>query len=207
MRIVPAPLLQRMIDLLMRRMRHSHPSLFSNLALLDSAVICVKPSDLPHQFVLRFGQGPTSLSLAKPQNPVSDACIKGKLEALLNLLEGRIDSDMLFFSRDIEITGDTAVIVGLRNTLDREEINLLDDITAMSGPFGGPARKMVSILNNAAQRINQRLANIYEESHPPSADWQNVQHERDELRNEVQALKTRLAKFETRQKRTEAAAQ
>ncbi len=206
MRIIPAGLLQSVLDVLMRRMRRRHPGLFQNLARLDKAVIRIEPSDLPHQFTLKFGQGPTLLSVTDPKDHPSQACVKGTLGVLLNLLEGRLDSDMLFFSRDLEITGDTAVVVGLRNTLDREEIDLLDDITGLCGPFAKPARRAIMAMDRTAERIKHRLADIYEERHPSSAIAQDNERECDRLRAEVQALKTRLAKFEVRQKRMEAIA-
>ena len=205
MRVMPAPLLQRMIDVLMRGMRRSHPGLFRNLERLDAAIIRINPSDLPHQFILTIGQGQTSLTLADAECPPHRACVQGKLRALLDLLEGRIDSDMLFFSREIEITGDTSVVVGLRNTIDREDIDLLKDITALCGPFAHPARRAVSLMNVAAEKIKNRLAALYEERHPDVAKARDAQNECDRLRAEVQALKTRLAKFEVRRKKTEAA--
>ncbi len=205
MRIIPAGLLQRMIGILMRSMRHRHPRLFHNLTRLDAAVICIKPSDLPHQFVLKFGQGPTSLTLAGARPPPYHACVKGKLVALLDLLEGRIDSDMLFFSRAIEITGDTSMVVALRNTLDREEINLLEDVTTLCGPFAKPSHKAVVFINKAAERVKDRLAKMYEERHP-SLENTHTKLECDDLRVEIQALKTRFAKFDVREKRTKAAA-
>lgn len=207
MSALPPRALQRMLDILMGGMCHSHPGLFRNLAQMDAAIVRVEPSDLPHCFILRFGQGPTSLTLAAPEDDPCHANIKGRLAVLVDLLEGRIDGDMMFFSRDLEITGDTAVIVALRNTLDREEINLMDDVTSLCGPFAKPARIALGIMDKATARIKDHLAAIYEERHPALAKTQDIALERDRLRTEVQALKTRLAKFEIRQKRMEAAAQ
>jgi predicted lipid carrier protein YhbT len=204
MRIIPASLLQRMIDILLGSMNSHHPRLFSNLERLKACVIRITPSDLPHSFILAFGQGPTSLTVSSSKDRPCDAGVKGKLEALLNLLEGSIDSDMLFFSRDIEITGDTSVVVALRNTIDREEINLLDDITALCGPFARPVRKAALLMGVAAERIKERLAEVYHERHPAAKD-PAATAECDKLRAEVQTLKTRLAKLEVHRKRTEAA--
>jgi predicted lipid carrier protein YhbT len=150
MLIMPAGLLQGMIDILLQSMRRRHPSLFRDLARLDGAIIRIEPSDLPHQFVLKYGQGSTTLTVTGPQGHSGDTCVRGKLGALLSLLEGQTDSDKLFFSREIEITGDTSVIVTLRNTLDREEINLLDDMAALCGPLATPARVVASFVGATA---------------------------------------------------------
>ena len=193
MRILPAAVLQRMIDTLMRGMQWNHPRLFRNLERLDAAIVRIEPSDLPHRFRLAFGPDEISLVVVGNEDTACDACIKGKLDALINLLEGRVDGDMLFFSRDIEITGNTAVVVALRNTLDREEINLLDDISALFGPFERPVRKVAVLMGNTAQRIKER---IVEMSGHDSSNTHAAKAECDLLRTEVLALKTRLSKLE-----------
>jgi predicted lipid carrier protein YhbT len=203
MRVMPASMLQRMIDNLMRGMRREHPRLFQNLERLNAARLRIEPADLPHRFILAFGGGETSLTVANSDDSLCTAGLTGKLDALLNLLEGRIDGDMLFFSRDIEITGNTSVVVALRNTIDREEINLLDDITAPLGPFARPVRKIAALMNRASERINERLAEIVEKRTHSSA----AKSENDTLRTEIQALKTRLAKIEAHSQRKKAAAQ
>jgi O2-independent ubiquinone biosynthesis accessory factor UbiT len=149
-----------MIDALMQRMRRRHPRLFENLERLDSAVVWIEPSDVPHRFRLAYGHGEVLLVVADGEDRVCDACIKGNLDALLNMLEGRIDGDKLFFSRDIEISGDTGVIVALRNTLDREIIDLLDDVTSLLGPFARPAREVVLLADNIARHIRKRIAKL-----------------------------------------------
>jgi predicted lipid carrier protein YhbT len=157
MRLFSASTLERMIGGLMRRMRRRHPKLFSNLERLDAATVRIEPSDVPHHFLLAFGGGEASLAVVDSSDVPCNACIKGKIEALIDMLEGRIDGDKLFFSRDIEITGDTAVIVALRNTLDREEIDLLDDMTSALGPFARPAREAVLLADNIARHVRERL--------------------------------------------------
>ena len=149
-----------MIDALMRKMHKRHPRLFKNLKRLDAAAVRFVPTDIPHRFVLTFGQDEASLAIADSKNSACDACIKGNLDALLNMLEGRIDGDKLFFSREIEISGDTEVVVALRNTLDREEINLLDDVTSLLGPFSRPVREAVLLAEVVARHVRQRLADF-----------------------------------------------
>ena len=197
MRVLPAPLLQRSVDLLMRRLRQRHAALFDNLTRLDLATIVIAPSDLPHRFALRFGPSGVSLRVINGRDLAHQACVTGRLSALIDLLEGRIDSDMLFFARHIEISGDTSVVVGLRNTIDREEINLFDEIMAIGGHLARPLRRVLLACNGAAQRIRERLQG------PTMAEHRRSLEERDRLLNELRDLKKRLAKFEVRQKRQE----
>ena len=55
------------------------------------------------------------------------------------------------------MTGDTSVIVALRNTLDREEINVLDDVMSFFGPFAKPATAAVGVLDKIARRVREHL--------------------------------------------------
>lgn len=205
MKTIPPALLQRVIDAIMQGMRKNHPRFFQNLARLDDSIVCIKPSDLPYQFILSFGRStPITLVITQSQNHTNHACVKGKLAALINLLEGRIDSDMLFFSRDIEITGDTSVVVALRNTIDREEINLLNDITSLFGPLAQPARRIIALSSKIVERTKDRLIELYEERQPITISTQTIKTECDGLRDEVKSLRIRLAKFEAYQKRLKA---
>ena len=200
LRVIPESVLNRLMYLLIHRMQKIHPGLFQNLARLDAATVCIDPSDLPHRFILKFGHGPASLRTSGRAGCSCDAIVKGKLESLLNLLEGRIDSDMMFFSREITITGDTSVVVALRNTLDREEIQLLDDISAMCGPVANPARKVIVKVNKFMEKIRTSM------KHPHAADEAEAKRECARLQEEVKALRFRLAKFEVRGKRMDASA-
>ena len=200
MRVLPPTAMQKAVDAMMRAMRANHPRLFGNLEKLPSAVLRVEPVDLPHRFILSFGGGTVRLTVSDGGEPPCSAAIKGKLEALLELLEGRTDGDMMFFARTIEITGNTATIVALRNTLDREEIDLLTDATGFLGPFAPPARRALLLADTLGRRLRARIVEIQEESAPRN------DAACDALRTEIQALKTRLAKLEVQRQRKEASA-
>lgn len=200
-RATPPPVLGAMITVLMNKMRARHPRLFDNLERLAATTILVEVIDLPHRFVLRYGQGPASLALAGAAEVQADAKVRGDLETLISLLEGRIDSDTLFFTRDLEITGDTSVVVGLRNTLDREEINLLDDIAAFGGPLAAPIERTVAVVDGLVQRGRGTLARLHADLHREHEADRDLAAECESLRTELQALKARLAKFEARARR------
>lgn len=201
LRRAPAPLIQKAIDALLGTMRDGHPMLFKNLKRLPAAAVLIAPSDLAHRFKLSYGKKGVSLVVLEDDEDFDfDARIKGSLEGLLNLLEGRADGDKLFFSRDLEISGDTAVIVALRNTLDREEMNLLEDMTAPLGPFAKPAQLATGFLESVARHARDRIAEISEENMKIIAK-DMARAETAKLREEIQELKARLAKIEGQRKR------
>lgn len=211
MRLLPAPLLAKAIAALMMKMEHRHPRLFLNLARLDASVVHVEPSDIPHKFALVFGGGAAAslrvIDEGKRGAKKPNACIKGDLDSLLSLLEGKIDGDTMFFSREITISGDTSVIVALRNTLDREEIRLMDDAFSLLGPFAEPAGKLAAIMDGAAKRVRRRLTEFHATLHKGGENGgRDLAAECDNLREELHALQTRLAKSELRNRRKEAEA-
>lgn len=196
MRVAPAPAVQKSVDALMRRMRTLHPRLFKNLERLDKAVVWIEPSDIPHRFLLTLGADNVSLSVAGKAVVPHDAGIRGKLATLLNMLEGRIDGDKLFFSRDIEISGDTSVIVALRNTMDREEIDLLSDAMSLFGPFARPARAALFLADAVVHRVRGHIAEIADETSSAPIDARAARAECEALRDELAQMNTRLCAAE-----------
>ena len=60
--------------------------------------------------LLQYGGGAPSLSVAdEPGEPAADAVLKGGCEAMMALLEARVDGDALFFTRELTVSGDTAL--------------------------------------------------------------------------------------------------
>ena len=152
MMLMPPPVLRHGIRVLMRRMERRHPRLFDNLARMEAATIRIEPLDLPHRFLLRLGGNHPTLQWldGTDAHVPATAMVKGKLQALLDLLEGRNDSDAMFFRRDIVIGGDTSVVVALRNALDRDPLDLFEDVTSIFGSFASLARRAIVAINRAA---------------------------------------------------------
>ncbi len=146
LRFMPPPVLARGTEVVVALMRKHHPKLFKNLERLDPALVRLNPTDIPYQFVLRMGGG-ASFWLDNGGEQSFDATVSGDLESLIDMLEARVDGDALFFARKIKVTGDTSAIVALRNTLDREEIDLYDEVLALCGPFASPINKAVDFIH------------------------------------------------------------
>jgi predicted lipid carrier protein YhbT len=157
--VVPAPVMRHLVGIMVRRVERRHPKLFRNLARLDRATVLVEPTDLPYRFALTVGEPKPSVTLIdEGTNERPDAVVKGPLESLMAMLEARSDGDTLFFARGIVLTGSTAVIVALRNTLDREEIDLFDEIMSFFGPLAKPAGAAVLALDRVARRFRENLS-------------------------------------------------
>ena len=142
---LPARMVERGAALLLRRLARAEPRLIAALAALPPTRIGIAAAELPYRLVLGFGGAPISLrrpaiAASGAGEPPPDATMAGRLGALIALLEGRIDGDALFFARDLTVTGNSAAVVALRNTLDRHAIDLAGTALGLLGPFARPAR-------------------------------------------------------------------
>ncbi len=124
-----------------------HPEFFSRLEKYQNTMFLLDPLDLSFAISLRLQ--PQELFLQVQRRPVTtsyDARIAGTLLQLLRLLDGQMDGDALFFSRDITIEGNTAAVVVLRHALDNLDGNLLEEMTRFLGPFAQLANSVLNRL-------------------------------------------------------------
>ena len=199
--VLPRPVLARLADAVVRNLGRTRPRLVANLVRLEPAVVHVVPSDLPYGFALEVGRDPLRLRIVQARPPTASAEVRGSVAVLLDLLEGRIDSDTLFFRRDLIISGNTEVVVGLRNVLDREELRLTDELGALCGPLRPVARVVARTAEHVLQRLGVRVAAMHRTLHPAASAGPDVGAELERCHKEISALTARLAALEARQQR------
>jgi predicted lipid carrier protein YhbT len=154
MRVAPLGPLRFACDRLVAGLTKRRPRLFERLGEHVSKSVTIDPTDLPIAFRLSPDPERPRLEVARSFDAeLSDARIAGPLAALLGLIHGAYDGDALFFSRDLVIEGDTALIVALRNALDNEEINLVDEAAALFGPFSSLVARPLGDASKLAQRL------------------------------------------------------
>ncbi len=149
---------KRLAEMVWRR----HPGLLDRLDLSEPKFFCIDPTDLPFAFALRLD--PTGLDLRVSDEVVDDpvtATIRGSLLALIDLAEGRVDGDTLFFTRALEFEGDTEAVLALRNALDAEDINVREVILDALGPLAGPARRISDLGARVLGRVADDLDLIH----------------------------------------------
>jgi len=145
MRPLPLAGLQPLLNLAMRTMKTRHQDVFERLGELGERVFLIDPTDLPFAFELRPSADAPTLNAVEKPDQLGDhvkAAIRGPLLSMLALLEGRVDGDALFFSRELVIEGDTEAVLALRNAVDGAEIDILTDALSPLGPLSDPARKI-----------------------------------------------------------------
>ncbi|MGU3400661.1 SCP2 domain-containing protein [Brucellaceae bacterium D45D] len=148
-RLVPPFLLTPVVSRVFLQVLRQHPGLFERLGDYVNRRFGFSPSDLPFNFLVEPGI-PRITVLRKSETPETDAAIEGPLVMLLALLEGKLDGDALFFSRDITVTGDMEAMLALRNALDDCNVDLPADLGKGAGPFEPVVRNIASYVRSKA---------------------------------------------------------
>ncbi len=152
--MTPLFLLQPLLKRIVHRIGAANPSMFDRLGEHKHAFFLIDPVNLPFALVLH--PDPVNLSLrAFPRKtaPPCDASISGKFLNLLQLVDGDQDGDALFFSRDLDIRGNTEAVVCLRNALDDVDGSIAQMVADMFGP---PGRAILQAFRRAADQPKSR---------------------------------------------------
>src|SRR5512139_3320769 len=113
---VPLAFLQPILNRIAMHVATTRPELFERLGPHAGKRYLVDPIDLPFVLVLiPERELPRMTAHRRGDRPGHDAAIAGTFFNLLDMLDGSIDGDAIFFSRDLTVTGDTEAIVALRN--------------------------------------------------------------------------------------------
>ncbi len=159
LRALPSPLIERALATALGQLARRHPGLFERLEGYAGADIVIEAGDFAIGVRLWPGASPPRIELvADPAaSPAPRARVSGPLAILVGLLEGRLDGDALFFSRDLAIEGDTELVVALRNAIESAEIDLVGDLLAPLAPLDFAARRVLGGCGNAMRRATRDL--------------------------------------------------
>jgi len=146
---VPLALLQPIFNRIANHVAHSRPELFNRLGAHAGKRFLIDPTDLPFVLVLTpLREKPVLTAHRRQERPAHAAAIAGKFFNLLDMIDGTLDGDALFFSRDLQVSGDTEAVVALRNALDDFEGSALDSVVASFGPLSRPAGAALSAVRS-----------------------------------------------------------
>lgn len=137
-------LAQPVLNRIVRRVAQRHASVFARLGEHRKTDFLIDPVELP--FALHLRPDPDRLlfrAVPRDQAPAVGATIRGRFLLLLELIDAEQDGDAAFFSRELEITGDTEAVVRLRNALDDMDGSIAQEVAEMFGPPGRAALSMM----------------------------------------------------------------
>ncbi len=154
---------QAAASLAMALLSRRHRGVFERLGELTNPDFLIDPVDLPLRFLLSVAPATPRLTVLDEDEPPPSqpaATIRGTLPVLIDLLEGRIDGDALFFARSLVVEGDMAAVVALRNAVDGAEISLVDDLLPPLGPMAGPLQRLVQAGGALYRRMEADLETL-----------------------------------------------
>lgn len=148
-RLLPLLPLQLMLDASVREIRTRHPRIFDRLGPYACKRFGLDPTDLPLAFVLEPRRLNPRIRVFRTLPAGVDATIAAPLAALTGMVDGSLDGDALFFSRDIQIDGDMEAVVALRNAIDDSRIDIMAESVAWLGPLKVPAERLLRSITGA----------------------------------------------------------
>jgi len=151
LRPLPIAFYQPILRRIARYIAEKHPGLFARLGDDVHKAFLINPTNMP--FVLLLEPNPDFVSLEAYRSADGldyDASITGSFLNLLRMIDGELDGDALFFSRDLKVEGDTEAIVRLRNAMDDIDGSVASDIADMFGPVGRALLQRLRTLGEAA---------------------------------------------------------
>ena len=147
---IPLPLfvLQPLLRHIVTTVARKHPDLFERLGDSQKKSFLIDPRGLPLVLLLQpDADAPRLQAFNRHRLPPCDVRISGSFPTLLRMIDGQTDSDALFFSRALTISGDTEASVALRNALDDLDTTLAEDVVSCFGPLARPVRSVLDAIS------------------------------------------------------------
>lgn len=103
------------VGVFIRSVVDANPGFRNRLTDVDDKVFLFEAKDIGKRFYLHIKDG--GINVVPHTRRPPDVTMSGKVEVLVNVLVGRVDPDTVFFSRKLEITGDTSTAIRFKNML------------------------------------------------------------------------------------------
>lgn len=122
----------------------NHPQMAKRLCPIIGKSFLINITNMPFNvFLLIKENGINVKALSKLEEIDAALYISSDIKSLIEIFEGDCDGDALFFSRKLQIKGNSQALVTLRNAIDSEEINLVDEISTLFWIFSNPVKKVI----------------------------------------------------------------
>jgi predicted lipid carrier protein YhbT len=145
--------LQIVLSRMVKGVARRRPELFARLGEHVNSNFIIDVAELP--FVLKLKPNPREPELTahrRRENIRGDASISGPFMDLFRILDGRGDSDAMFFGGSVNVSGSTEAAVCLRYALDDLDGSIVEDLLHMGGPFFLPAHLLLARLRQEELR-------------------------------------------------------
>ena len=147
--LAPLPLfpLQFILTRMVKGIAKRRPEFFARLGPHIYSSYAIDVTELPFVLLLKPNpQKPEMTTHRRSEKIASDASIAGPFMDLFKVLDGRGDSDAMFFSGNLKVSGNTEAAVCLRYALDDLDGSVIEDLLHMGGPVLMPAHLLLQRL-------------------------------------------------------------
>lgn len=151
--VTPLQPIEVMLKRMAERVARMQPQVLARLGDHTARRFLIDASDLP--LALLLAPDPRHLRFSAHRRnalPIYDVRITATFSTLLELLDGTLDADAVFFNRKLLVTGDLEAAVSLRNALDDYRGNLVDDALGALGVLSRPAAVFLRGSRGSRQR-------------------------------------------------------
>ncbi len=97
------------------RVTEKHPRFKARLSGLEGKIFLFEAVDINKSFYLHIKD--CDIKVVPHATRLPDVTMRGELKVLADLFTGKEDPDTVFFSRKLEISGDTSAAIHLKNLL------------------------------------------------------------------------------------------
>ncbi len=198
-RPLPVAPLNRLLGHLARHIQNNHPEILKRLSPLAGKHFLICPLDLPHDMRLTIGDSYVDFAIEDEFMGPADVTISGPFISLMDMMDGKVDGDALFFSRSLSVEGDTEALLILRNAMDSDDIDLRAEILGLFGPLKTPASALLKMGERLHQSLSRDMNSLSQTMTLPLASrCDSLEQENQELREKVNRLDRMLTKTQNR---------
>ncbi|MCF8473428.1 MAG: SCP2 sterol-binding domain-containing protein [Emcibacter sp.] len=195
MRSLPKRPLNHLLSRIAYHIQHNHPDVLERLRPITGCQFLICPTDLPHVIRLTVGDGHLDCVIEDEFMTSADVTISGPLMSLMDMMDGTIDGDALFFSRSLSIEGNTEYVLTLRNAIDSDDINLKQEILHILGPLKTPAEMILNIGRKLQQNLSRDMTIISDAiTSSISIRCDGLEQENQSLRDSLLTIEKKLTK-------------
>ncbi|MDR0483805.1 MAG: SCP2 sterol-binding domain-containing protein [Alphaproteobacteria bacterium] len=201
---IPLSLLQPFLAKSLQVVQEKHPRIFERLSSEEFDFI-IDAIDLPFVFYLKPSQtSPILKAIKRGENLQASATIKGTLSNLLQLFEGSADGDAMFFSKELVIEGSTAATVALRNAIDGEDMDIINDLSEIFSPFEDITKKIanktIKKYNFLQTNLNKITSSVLSRANKDISSLKNRLYDMEEELDNLKISINKIKKEEIRKK-------
>ncbi len=198
---VPPSLFQPIFTRLIKMVCRRHPEILDAVASFAGKRVEIDPIDMPFALILEIDPVVPRLHVIGRRDLEKesiDAAIRAPLEILTAMVEGRIDGDAVFFSRQLTIEGDTEIVLALRNAIDGAGIVLAHSLAEPLGPLAPPAERILRSAGAVYSHLSGSLERIRQSLIAPAIRGVDIQSARtDEIETQLDTLHRKARREKT----------